>query len=212
MNEYWDKRYLAEGKIWGETPSNTAGQALVLFRKNKANKILVPGSGYGRNTRLFSASGFSVTGIEISQEACRFAMTFDPETRVFNTSVLDMSTLRSRYDGIFCFNVLHLFREADRKRFISECVKNVNVNSLMFFTAFSEREESYGKGGEVEKNTYESKPGRPVHYFTEDDLKEHFKGMEILETGLTEDRENHGEGPHTHILRYICVRANDKSQ
>jgi hypothetical protein len=80
-------------------------------------------------------------------------------------------------------------------------------NGLMFFTVFSEKEESYGKGREVEKNTYESKPGRPVHYFNEDDLREHFENMEIVETGITEDPEEHGEGPHTHILRYICVKA-----
>jgi hypothetical protein len=34
--------------------------------------------------------------------------------------------------------------------------------------------------------------------------------MEIMETGITEDPEDHGGGPHTHILRYICVRANNK--
>ena len=76
----------------------------------------------------------------------------------------------------------------------------------MFFTVFSEKEESYGKGKQIEKNTFESKPGRPVHYFDEDDLKAHFKKMEILETGIMEDPEDHGEGPHTHLLRYIYVR------
>jgi 2-polyprenyl-3-methyl-5-hydroxy-6-metoxy-1,4-benzoquinol methylase len=207
MNQYWDKRYQAEGKIWGDEPSLTARRALEIFRENKVNKVLVPGSGYGRNTRLFSASGLQVTGVEISMEACRLAMAFDPDTRIFNISVLDMSSLRGRYDGIYCFNVLHLFLEADRKRFIKECIKNVKVNSPMFFTAFSEKEESYGKGAEVEKNTFESKPGRPAHYFSEPDLKYHFRTMQVMETGLMEDRENHGEGPHTHILRYICVKA-----
>ena len=211
MNEYWDKRYQAEGKIWGDEPSLTARRALEIFRSNGVNKLLVPGSGYGRNTRLFSTAGFTVTGVEISMEACRLAMSFDPETRVFNISVLDMSTLRGRYDGIYCFNVLHLFREADRRVFIRQCVKNVKENSPMFFTVFSENEESYGKGAEVEKNTFESKPGRPVHYFSEADLRYQLRGMPVLETGLMEDRENHGEGPHTHILRYICVRkTNDK--
>jgi cyclopropane fatty-acyl-phospholipid synthase-like methyltransferase len=207
MNTYWDTRYQAEGKIWGDEPSLTARRALEIFQNNNVKKLLVPGSGYGRNTRLFSAAGMQVTGVEISFEACRLAMAFDPATRVFNISALDMSSLRGRYDGLYCFNLLHLFREADRKRFIKECVKNVKVNSPMFFTVFSEKEESYGKGAEVEKNTFESKPGRPVHYFTEPDLKYQLRGMEILETGLMEDQENHGEGPHTHVLRYICIKA-----
>ena len=207
MNEYWDKRYRTEGKIWGESPSRTAGHALELFRQNKVKKILVPGSGYGRNTKLFSASGFDVTGIEISPEACKIAREFDPQTRVNNASALDMSFLQDKYDGFYCFNVLHLFREEARKLFIRQCVARLNKNGIMFFTVFSEKEASYGKGKEAETNTFESKPGRPVHYFTDSDLQEHFKNMEIVATGITEDPEDHGEGPHTHILRYICVRA-----
>jgi SAM-dependent methyltransferase len=210
MNEYWDTRYRAEGRIWGESPSRTAVYALELFRKNGVHKVLVPGSGYGRNTGLFSASGFEVTGIEISPLACGMAQKFDPLTRVYNKSVLDMSFLPDKFDAIYCFNVLHLFRLDDRQKFISECGARVNEGGPMFFTVFSEKEDTYGKGAETEKNTYESKPGRPVHYFTEIDLKEHFKDMAILETGLTEDQENHGGGPHTHVLRYIYVKAGRK--
>jgi 2-polyprenyl-3-methyl-5-hydroxy-6-metoxy-1,4-benzoquinol methylase len=207
MNEYWEKRYRSEGKIWGESPSRTAEYALELFRKNKVKKVLVPGSGYGRNTRLFSSSGFEVTGIEISATACTMAREFDTISRFYNTSVLDMSFLSEKYDAIYCFNVLHLFREEERKLFIRQCIARVKNNGLMFFTVFSEKEESYSKGREVEKNTFESKPGRPTHYFTDEELREHFKSMEILETALVEDPEDHGAGPHTHILRYICARA-----
>jgi SAM-dependent methyltransferase len=210
MNEYWDKRYRAEGRIWGESPSLTAEHALELFQLNNVWKVLVPGSGYGRNTRLFSKSGIDVTGIEISPIACKMAQESDPNTRVYNASVLDMSFLSEIYDGIYCFNVLHLFREEDRKLFIKQCIDRVKNNGLMFFTVFSEKEESCGRGREVEKNTFESKAGRPVHYFTDGDLREHFKDIEILETGIMEDPEDHGEGPHTHILRYICVKVNLK--
>jgi SAM-dependent methyltransferase len=208
MNEYWDNRYRAEGEIWGETPSRSVFYAIKLFRQNKVKNILVPGSGYGRNTKLFSTSGFDVTGIEISPEACTMAQDFDPLTQVYNASALDMSFLQDKYDGIYCFNVLHLFREEERKLFICQCVARLNKNGLMFFTVFSEKEASYGKGQEVETNTFESKPGRPAHYFTDSDLQEHFKDMKTIETGTMQDPEVHGEGPHAHILRYICVRAN----
>jgi SAM-dependent methyltransferase len=208
MNEYWDKRYQAEGKIWGEKPSRTAEYALELFRKNKVKKVLVPGSGYGRNTRLFSSSGFDVTGIEISSLAYKMVREFDTLSQFYNASVLDMSFLSEKFDAIYCFNVLHLFCEEERKLFIRQCIDKVKNNGLMFFTAFSEREESYGKGREVEINTFESKPGRPVHYFIDEDLREQFKKLEIMETGIMEDSEDHGEGPHTHILRYIYLRNN----
>ena len=206
MNEYWDKSYREEGKIWGESPSRTAEYALELFRQNDVKKLLVPGSGYGRNTRLFSASGIKVVGVELSKTACKIAREFDPATRIFNDTVLDMSYLAGNYDAIYCFNVLHVFRQYDRQFFINQCASRIKKQGLMFFTVFSEKDESYGKGKQIEKNTFESKPGRFAHYFDEDDLKAYFQKMEILETGLMEDPEDHGAGPHTHLLRYICIR------
>jgi SAM-dependent methyltransferase len=207
MNEYWESRFQVEGKIWGEKPSRTAIQALEIFRLNKVTKILVPGAGYGRNTKLFSEAGLEVTGVEISARACQIAAKFDKLTKFYQGSVLDMSRLTEKFEAVYCFNTLHLFLEKDRKILVRQCADRLLNKGIMYFTVFSEKEESYGKGREVEKNTFESKPGRPAHYFSDADLRGHFAGIEIMETGMTEDPEDHGEGPHTHILRYICARV-----
>jgi SAM-dependent methyltransferase len=207
MSEYWDGRFRAEGEIWGESPSLTAIHSLELFRRNNVKRILIPGSGYGRNSRFFSISGFDTTGVEISKLACKMAQKFDPLSRFYNASVLDMSFDNDKYDAVYCFNPLHLFLEKDRNMLVQQCVDRLKDNGLMYFTVFSEEDAAFGKGKEVEKNTFESKPGRPAHYFTKDDLREHFKHLEIIETGITEDPEDHGQGPHIHILRYIFVRA-----
>ncbi len=69
---------------------------------------------------------------------------------------------------------------------------------------FSDDENSFGKGRMIEPNTFESKPGRPVHYFTKNDLIKQFKGFNVIKTGKIEDEEEHGENSkHVHILRYI---------
>jgi len=204
--KYWGKRFNEEGKIWGESPSKSAHYALELFLRHDIKSILVPGSGYGRNTKLFSSSGFDVVGIEISETADSFAKQFDPMSRFYNGSVLDMSFDAAKYDAIYCFNVLHLFRESERRLFLQECVGRLREQGLVFFTVFSDEEPSFGQGKEVERNTYESRPGRPVHYFTEDDLREHFRDFEIIEMGTLQDPEDHGGQPHTHILRYVLAQ------
>ena len=208
MKDYWEKRFQAEGKIWGSSPSSTAQLALELFQQSNVKRLLVPGSGYGRNTRLFSGSGFDVTGIEISPTACNMARKFDPLSRIYCASVLDTSFDTNTYDAVYCYNVLHFFREKERREFARRYMEKVVDKGILYFTVFSDKEPSYGKGAEVETNTFESKPGRPVHYFTEDDLKAYFRDGEIIESGMVEDPENHGEGPHIHILRYIVVRVN----
>ena len=192
--------------MWGTAPSPTAEHAIGIFRKNGARKILVPGSGYGRNTRIFSEAGFEVTGIEISDTACEMARDYDPQSNIYNGSVLDMPLAPGQYDAIYCYNVLHLFREKERELCLQQCTDRVKDNGLLYFTVFSDREPSFGRYQEVEKNTFESRPGRPVHYFTEAELLDYFKGFDIIESGITEDPENHSEGPHTHVLLYILAR------
>lgn len=205
MRDYWDERFRREGKIWGETASRTAEKATGMFRRHGVKEVLVPGSGYGRNTRYFTREGFQVTGVEVSGVAYALALQFDPDTRSCNASFLDWEP-DAAYDAVYCFNTLHLFRQAERRRFIEKCRGCLKPGGLLYFTVFSEKEDSYGKGASPEPDTFESKPGRPVHYFTHDDLCAHFNGTELLDTGLTTDEEDHGEGPHTHVLRFICAR------
>ncbi len=207
MNNYWDGRFRKEGRIWGDSPSSTAAYAIGHFSKDRLKTVLVPGSGYGRNAKAFSDAGFAVTGIEVSGEAVDLAKEYAPKILYYKGSVLDMPFGDEMYDAIYCFNVLHLFREADRKTFLDKCLSQLKNGGYLYFTVFSEKEPSYGKGAEVEPGTFESKPGRPVHYFTEEELREQFNKCIVLESGIAEDQEDHGdEGPHTHVLRYIYAQ------
>lgn len=170
-------------------------------------KILIPGAGYGRNSKLFSNQNFEVVGIEISEIAYSIAKEYDPKTKFILGSILDMPFNNELYDAIYCYNTLHLFLRAERIKIIKKGYNQLKANGFVFFTVFSDNEKTIGKGKEIEENTYESKPGRPTHYFTEEDIIEHFKDYFIIETGIMEDTENHGKiGLHTHILRYIFAQ------
>ena len=207
MQKYWNDRFANEGRIWGCTPSSTAFHALDFFQTQKTKTLLVPGSGYGRNSKLFSHAGFDVTGIEISNDAVALARQYDPKSTFFCASFLEMPLEKCSFDAIYCFNVLHLFRQNDRHLFVEKCFQVLKNPGFAFFAVFSDTEKSFGKGEQVEENTFESKPGRPVHYFTAQDLKDHFCKFTLLETDIAEDLENHGEeGPHAHLVRYIIVK------
>lgn len=207
MSNYWDERYIKGGTIWGKSPSLSAKLATKIFNNESVTTVLVPGSGYGRHTDFFFKEGMNVDGIEISKEAIKMARDDNSKIQYYHGSVLDMPFSDEKYNGIYCFNVLHLFMLKDRRLFINKCQEVLNHGGIAFFTVFSDKEESYGKGQQIEKNTFESKKGRPVHYFTETDIRQHFNKFELIVTGLIDEPENHGDqGEHIHKLRYICVR------
>ena len=203
---FWNSQFSKYNHIWGKTHSKSAEIALSLFRKHQVNKILVPGSGYGRNSRLFSTSGFDVTGIEISEEACALAQVYDPATKLYNGSFLDNDFVQGPYQGIYCFNVLQLFLKPDRIRFVQKSAQLLSPKGLMFFTGISDQDASFGKGEEVEENTFAVQPDKTLHFFSLDDLKLHFEEFKILEVGDVEDQISHTlYGLKRYQIRYILV-------
>jgi SAM-dependent methyltransferase len=206
MHSYWQERYQKGGRIWGDRPSPTAALAAGLFQRHGVQRVLVPGAGYGRNAALLAQTGFSVTGVEVSEEAIRLAEQKNLGIKYLHGSFLEVPIDLEAFDAIYCFNVLHLFLQAERQRFMERCRDCLREGGLVFAAVFSDEESSYGRGPSLEESTFESKPGRPVHYFTAGDLDSHFRGFEILERGQVEEPEDHGDkGPHVHCLRYIVA-------
>jgi SAM-dependent methyltransferase len=206
--DYWNAQFAQYNHIWGETPSKSAGIALARFREHKISKILVPGSGYGRNSRLFSTAGFDVTGIEISEEACALARAYDPATKLYNGSFLEDDFVHGPYQGLYCFNVLQLFLKPDRIRFVRKSAELLAPKGLIFFTGISDEDASFGQGEEVEAHTFAVQQDKTLHFFTPDDLKSHFEAFEILEVGDLEDQISHTRyGVKRYRIRYILVRT-----
>lgn len=121
MQDYWNDRFSKESYVWGEKPSKTAYYALKLFNKYDVRNLLVPGAGYGRNTKLFSTNNYNVTGIEISDVAFNLSKSFDPKTKFYRGNILDMTYDDTEYDAIYSFNVLHLFRKKEREIIVNKC-------------------------------------------------------------------------------------------
>lgn len=194
--------------IWGREPSPTAFHARDIFKIHNVQTVLVPGSGYGRNTKALS-SHFKVDAVELSADAVTLAREWDPTSDVIQESVL-MMNLRKQYDGIYCYDLLHLFLQDDRSQLIHNCIQHLRKNGVMYFTCFSDEDPHCGVGKELESGTYEYKEGKYAHFFSEEDLREHFSALHIIETGtVVENLTNMSNVSQQYILRIIVV-INDK--
>ena len=209
MEDYWAKRYREEGMIWGSEPSPTVYQAIEMFRSQHVRTVYVPGSGYGRNTKALSPH-FQVEGMECSPEAIRIAAEWDPDTTFIEGSVLDIKEDDPTYDAIYCFDLLHLFLEADRRTFIQHCTQRLKPSGLVYVTCFSDEDRNNGVGRQIEEGTYAYKPDKYAHFFSEADLRQSFGELEIMETGFTTETLSYPDGrTQVYALRYIVAKKRD---
>ncbi|GGH34293.1 methyltransferase [Paenibacillus segetis] len=194
--------------IWGKEPSPTVLHSRNIFKKYGVHKVLVPGGGYGRNSKALS-SHFQVDVIELSPDAIAIAREWDPASQYIEGSALEMN-LDKTYEGIYCYDLLHLFLCRDRHRLIQCCAQQLSTDGVMYFTCFSDEDPNNGIGKNLEPGTYEYKEGKYAHFFSEADLREHFHGYPILEMGTIEEvliKQNHD--PYSYLLRYIVVQNNN---
>jgi SAM-dependent methyltransferase len=206
MSKYWSERFSKEGMIWGSEASPSAFWAKERFREAGLASVLVPGAGYGRNTKVFS-SEFKTYGIELSTAALELAAGWDPRTTFISGSAL-VSQLEERVDALYCYDVLHLFLDVERRLLIEASLAQLRPGGLLYFTVFSDEDPNNGRGTLLEPGTYEYKPGKYAHFFSETDLRVHFAGTEILETGsFTERLHSPHNDDHQYILRYLLARA-----
>ncbi|MFE6074433.1 class I SAM-dependent methyltransferase [Paenibacillus sp. NPDC057886] len=204
MGSYWEHRFEMEGKIWGEDPSEMVFKAISLYKQFNVKKVLVLGAGYGRNSKELSKV-FDVDGIEFSSTAIELAKEFDPKSNFIHSSIFDME-LEKKYDAIFCYNLLHLFKRQERHLIINKCSELLNENGLGFFSVFSDEDSNNEKGNQIEPYTYEYKKGKFAHFFTEDDLKKHFEYFTILEIGHFKEKLFYTHQNSSWInLRHISV-------
>ncbi len=192
--------------IWGSEPSPTAYEASDWFRRHNVSSVLVLGAGYGRNTKVFSGE-FDTYGIELSREALEIAGKWDLDTRFIAGSALEYCPGVPQVGAVYCYDVLHLFLEQDRHKLVANCLKLLQPGGLLYFTCFSDEDLNNGCGKELEPGTFEYKKEKFAHFFSEEDLKVHFAGTEILESGSCAETLHSPEGgTHQYILRYLIAR------
>lgn len=204
--QYWETRFREGGLIWGVEPSPAAGWAGEWFKQEGSSRILVPGAGYGRNSKALSGH-FRVEALELSEEAVKLGQVWDTQTVFRQGSILDPSAVSGPYDGIFAYDVLHLFLEQEREQLMSNFARWLKPGGLLCLTCFSDGDSHCGQGRQLEEGTYEYMPGKHAHFFTEADLLRHVDDFQVAEMGIMDEQLRYEDGSvKRYRLRYAAVR------
>lgn len=188
-SEFWESAFNEKQEMWGLEPSKSAVLTKDFFVRQFVKTILIPGVGYGRNAQIFIDNGMSVTGIEISKKAIEMARKHYGEKMIIhNGSVTDMPFDDNKYDGIFCYALIHLLNGNEREKLIRDCYNQLSENGYMIFTVISKEAQTYGQGKFISKDRYEMFGGVKLFFYDMESIRAEFDGAGLFE--ITEISES----------------------
>lgn len=190
MAEFWEEAFKDKKEMWGIEPAKSTVLTNTFFLENGVKKILIPGIGYGRNAKVFTESGISVTGIEISQTAIDIAKNhFGNDLTIYHGSVTEMPFDDKLFDGVFCYGLIYLLDKDERKQLIQDCFNQLTENGYMIFTAITKDAQTYEQGMPISKDRFEMFGGVKVFFYDKETIEEEFGEFGLFE--ITEVIENY---------------------
>lgn len=194
MRDFWDKVFKEEQTNWGFHPSDSAILTKDFFLLKKVKNILIPGIGYGRNAKIFHDNGIEVDGIEISGVAIELAKSENGlDLNIYHGSVTDMPFNNKKYDGIFCYALIHLLNKHERKRLIQNCYNQLMPNGYMVFTIASKKACMFGNGRFLSTDRYEIQKGLNVFFYDPESVRQEFKDYGLVEFSEIDEPIKHLE-------------------
>lgn len=190
MTEFWEEAFKDKQEMWGLNPAKSTILTKDFFVEHNVKSVLVPGIGYGRNAQIFRNNGMTVTGIEISQTAIGLGQKhFGNDLKIYHGSVTEMPFDNNLYEGIYCYGLIYLLSEGERKKLIRDCYDQLTENGFMVFTVITKEAKTYGTGSYISKDRFEMFGGVKIFFYDRETIEEEFGKYGLLE--ITEVTENY---------------------
>jgi len=125
------------------------------------------GCGTGRHALALSRAGFCVIATDIDFPTLAAAVAGNPGGFLpVAASMLGSPFSDARFDGIVAFNVVYHTRRADMEKALAEAYRTLRPGGLLYLTLATPEHGSYGRGAEVEANTFLPVSG-VLHHFSD---------------------------------------------
>lgn len=192
MSEFWDEMFRKIGSVWTFEPTDSALQTSNLFASEKIRNVLIPGIGFGRNAKPFLEKGMDVTGIEISETAIRLARENGLKIPIYHGSVTEMPFDDSVYDGIYCYALIHLLNQNERRKFLKNCSDQLRGGGLMVFITVSKGyTKLYENGKPISKDRFRIQNGLDVFFYDPETIVKEFGRFGLVEYTEIEEPVKH---------------------
>jgi 2-polyprenyl-3-methyl-5-hydroxy-6-metoxy-1,4-benzoquinol methylase len=171
---FWDGRY-DQARLYGKEPTSVARQLARLFRQQKVTTVLDAGCGSGRDALFYAREGFTVTGLDISARALRWAREEATDTGVSIALVADdllAADLAPRsFDAVVAIHLIHLQPEPVRRAMVNRLWSLARDGGLIAMANYATEEAGFTTWESYpEHNTRVDPNGKLVHFFDAEDV------------------------------------------
>ncbi len=184
----WREIYQA-GKVVQGKPSADVISLVPRLKQMGATTILDHGCGTGRHIKYLVEQDFIVTGTDYSAEALSLAKQSLGQQENFalvNCGMGEIPVKNNSFDAIISIQTIQHGLKSERDQAFTEIKRTLKTGGLLLLRTISQKHLVYGKGTEVEPDTFhqiEELPdgNTPHHYFSEEEVKSYLKDFEIIE-------------------------------
>ncbi|MDG6226124.1 MAG: class I SAM-dependent methyltransferase [Candidatus Thermoplasmatota archaeon] len=205
FSDLWEEYYRRKEVHWGGGP-------IPLPDLPKGARVLEIGCGTGNITLQALERGYDVTGIDLSRTAVQTARErassrgFTPDLDVMDILMDDLP--ENEYDAVFLHHVLGSMWEEERSEAVKRSRFALRNGGDISFIDFSMNDMRFGKGQEVEKDTFLKGTGFIQHFFTEGEVRSLFSDMQIMRVEEINWEQN--VGPETATRSRIFAHFRDQ--
>lgn len=171
----WEEEYAKSNPVW-------KGPPLYESPFPSGLDILELGCGNGKNIPALLKTASSVTAVDFSHNAvqlCREQFT-DENISFVEADVCCLSFKDESFDAVCAIHILEHLSEKGRVQSRNEICRVLKPEGFLTVRVFSINDMRFGKGTEVEKNTFSRGNGIDYHYFTNSELKSLFSQLKLV--------------------------------
>jgi len=211
--EAWDNSWKTEeGRAHWLNPDPFIVSKIPKFKKEGVQKVLDLGSGVGRHTILFAKEGFDVYGMDPSPTGFKYTLNWFEREKIPPKLILgEMTQLpfdNDSFDLIVAWNVIYHGTSEIIHITINEIIRCLRNNGYFLYTLISTKHNKFGKGREIEKNTFiiekEMEKSHPHHYFNKKEITKFFNRFTHLT--CTDEEQFYPGLFHWHLLSQLTSK------
>lgn len=163
----WNVKYSSSYPLW----RGLSEEIPILLQKGL---YLEMGCGDGKTLRHLIENKKSTVAIDFSNVAINSCKKMIPESSLMNIVRADVTELpfkENSFDAVIANHVLEHQLSTGRERLVSETFRVLVPNGKFFLRVFTIEDMRFGKGEEIEPNTFLRSDGIAYHYFTMEEVQ-----------------------------------------